>query len=202
MPRDGSKTRRRILDETRLLVLENGFAGTTIDQILERSEITKGSFFYHFSSKAELALELMEHFVKADMEELQASLEETQPIAEPRERLLGFVQRFIDIFKELDTPYEGCLYASYIYEPEQFSPEIKQKVAEGLLRWRQELVTLIEAAAAAHPPKIPLNTDSLADLFTVTMEGAYITSKALNEAKLTAQQLAHYRQYLSLIFAD
>lgn len=202
MPKDGSKTKRRILNETTQLVLENGFAGTTIDQILERSEITKGSFFYHFSSKADLALALMDHFVKADMDELQASLEEIQPIAEPRERLLGFVQRFIDIFEELDTPYAGCLYASYLYEPEQFSPDIKDKVATALLKWREELVLLIEAAAKAHPPKIKLNADSLADLFTVTMEGAIITSKALNEAKLTARQLEHYKQYLALIFAD
>ncbi len=202
MPRDGSKTRRRILDETTQLVLENGFAGTTIDQILERSGITKGSFFYHFSSKAELALELMEHFVRADMQELQASLEETRPIGEPRERLLGFVQRFVDIFKELDTPYEGCLYASYLYEPEQFSPEIKQKVTNALLKWRQELVALIDAAAAKHPPRVSYDAGSLADLFTVIMEGAFITSKALNDAKITSQQLAHYRQYLALIFAD
>jgi TetR/AcrR family transcriptional regulator, transcriptional repressor for nem operon len=48
MARDGKPTRDKILAESKTLVLENGFAGTSVDQILERSQITKGAFFYHF----------------------------------------------------------------------------------------------------------------------------------------------------------
>lgn len=203
MPKDGNKTKIRILDETTQLVLENGFAGTSIDQILERTALTKGAFFYHFSNKAELALKLMEYFVEKDMQELRGSLEETERFAHtPRERLLAFVQRFIDIFKELDTPYAGCLYASYIYEPEQFSQEIKNAVAGAILRWREALAGLIEQTSQSTPPKTFVDPASLADLFTVILEGSFITSKALNDPKLTASQLRHYKNYLELLFAE
>ena len=203
MPKDGNKTKIRILDETTQLVLENGFAGTSIDQILERTALTKGAFFYHFANKAELALKLMEYFVEKDMQELQDSLRETEHFSEnPRERLLAFVQRFINIFRELDTPYAGCLYASYVYEPEQFSQEIKDAVAAAILRWREALAGLIKQASLSTQPKTAIDPESLADLFTVILEGSFITSKALNDPKLTAHQLKHYKNYFELLFAD
>lgn len=203
MPKDGRKTRTRILAEAKQLVLENGFAGTSIDQILERTGLTKGTFFYHFQNKADLALQLIEYFVQADMEELEASLEETASLAsQPRSRLLAYVQRFIDIFEVLEAPPPGCLYASYVNELEQFSTEVHQRMEEALLRWRAAIGQLLEETARAHPPRHPVNADSLADLFTVITEGAYIISKALNAPKLTAEQLRHYRQYLELVFPE
>lgn len=203
MPKDGRKTRTRILAETKQLVLENGFAGTTIDQILERTNLTKGSFFYHFENKADLALKLMEYFVQADMDELQVSLNETADLAsQPRSRLLAFVQRFIDIFQELDAPPPGCLYASYVSELEQFGADVQDRIEKAILDWRVALGELIDETARTHTPSVPVDSHSLADLFTVILEGAYIVSKALNAPKLTADQLRHYRQYLELVFPE
>lgn len=201
MPKDGSKTRVRILDETIALVLENGFAGTTIDHILERTQLTKGAFFYHFKSKADLALSLMEYFARLDIQELNVSMEETEEFRQdPKKRLIKFVQRFIDLMSGLETPYPGCLYASYVYEPEQFSQEIKNIVADSTLAWRAAISELIVQAAGESTVKIPLDKDSLADHFTVILEGAFIVSKSLNDPKVTANQLIHYRNYLDLIF--
>ncbi|MBO3697947.1 TetR/AcrR family transcriptional regulator [Roseivirga sp. E12] len=201
MPKDGSKTRYKILDETMTLVLENGFAGTTIDHILERTDITKGAFFYHFKSKADLALSLMEYFARLDIAELNTSIEETAEFSvDPKKRLIKFVQRFIDLMTGLETPYPGCLYASYVYEPEQFGEEIKNIVKESTLSWREAIGELIEQAAAQSKVRIPLDKDSLADHFTVILEGAFIVSKSLNDPKVTANQLIHYRNYLDLIF--
>ena len=45
----------------------------------------------------------------------------------------------------------------------------------------------------------PVDIDSLADMFTVILEGAFVTSKALKEPKLTANQLRHYKNYLMFL---
>ncbi len=161
MPKDGNKTRMKILNETTQLVLENGFAGTTIDHILDRTRITKGAFFYHFKSKADLAFSLMENFSRNDISELSHVLKETEKYKDnPKQRLIAFVQYFIDVFKDLDAPYVGCLYASYIYEPEQFSQEIKDMVATSFISWRKALVQIIEDASKASPPKIEIDANT------------------------------------------
>ena len=55
MPKDGRLTKEKILDAAEALVLDHGYGATSIDQILEKTGITKGAFFYHFKSKAALA---------------------------------------------------------------------------------------------------------------------------------------------------
>ncbi len=202
MPKDGNKTRTRILDEATSLVLENGFAGTTIDLILARTQITKGAFFYHFKSKSDLAFSLMEYFSKKDMNELSSSMADTKDLLDPKERLLAFVQWFIDAFKDLEAPYAGCLYASYIYEPEHFDQKIKDMVSKSILIWRKEIVDMIKKTTDTYNVNMDFDRDSLADHFTVILEGAFVTSKALNDASVTSKQLIHYKNYLNLLFTN
>ena len=48
-------TRDRILQVAEAAVLEKGFAGTSIDELIAAVGITKSGFFYHFKDKNELA---------------------------------------------------------------------------------------------------------------------------------------------------
>jgi len=48
-------TRTRILDVAQKLVLAQGFTSTSIEQIVDASDLTKGGFFYHFKGKSDLA---------------------------------------------------------------------------------------------------------------------------------------------------
>ena len=202
MPRDGRKTKTRIIDEATTLVLENGFAGTTIDQILEKTEITKGAFFYHFKTKNDLALGLMDHFATSDLNSLNEALEYVKAnYKTPKDQLIGFVQFFINVFDDLEQPYAGCLYASCFNEPEQFPDQAKKIVSDAILEWRKQLGDLIEAVLNDTGAKLIVDKNALADNFTVVMEGGFILSKALGDAKLTANQLKQYRNYLQLLFA-
>jgi len=162
---------------------------------------TKGAFFYHFKSKADLAHGLMKRFAEQDITLLEDSIEKVESINDPRKRLLAFVDEFINAFADIKEP-PGCLYASYIYEPEQFSKEIKDMVANAIIIWRKGIVRLLDDLANVNRPAEDYDADSLADMFTVIIEGAFIVSKALNAPKLTAIQLRHYRTYLELIFSE
>jgi AcrR family transcriptional regulator len=48
-------TRRRIVDASAKLFAENGYRGTSLSDIIAASGSTKGGFYFHFASKAELA---------------------------------------------------------------------------------------------------------------------------------------------------
>lgn len=203
MPKDGNKTRLKILNRTQALILENGYAGTTIDQILESAQITKGAFFYHFKSKTELARAVIEYYAENDEKGLRIALESTEKFsADPVQRLLEFVQWFIDSFKGLEEPFPGCLFASYTYEPGHFSEEVKEVVTSSILSWRRAIVQLITEAENASNTKLAVGTESLADHFNVILEGAFIVSKSLKAPKIISNQLVHYRNYLKLIFSQ
>ena len=55
MSTKGERTRNEIMKIAEGLVLQRGFAGTSIERILEEADITKGGFFYHFEGKNDLA---------------------------------------------------------------------------------------------------------------------------------------------------
>src|SRR5271166_5936844 len=48
-------TRQRIVDASARLFAENGYRGTSLSDIIAASGSTKGGFYFHFASKAELA---------------------------------------------------------------------------------------------------------------------------------------------------
>ena len=92
MPKDGTANRERILDAAEHLVIENGFAATSVDQVLAAAGTSKGAFFHHFDSKLDLARALTERYVAGDIGQLRAALDATAEVTDPAERVLAFVR--------------------------------------------------------------------------------------------------------------
>ena len=200
MGRDGKPTRNKILAESKALVFENGFSGTSIDQILEKAGITKGAFFYHFKTKNALAKALIEEFARDDIHHLNEALEKTEQLkGDSLNRLLQFIQIFIEMMSGLTEP-PACLYASYTYEPNTFDKEILNHISETLLTWRTTMGQLIDDVLKEYNTNGKVDIRSLADHFVVIFEGAFVVSKALNEPDLTADHLKHLKKYFELLF--
>jgi TetR/AcrR family transcriptional repressor of nem operon len=202
MPRDGSATRTNLLDAAEALILEQGFSATSVDQLIERVGITKGAFFYHFKTKADLARALVERYAESDAAHLTATLTRAEALSrDPLQQLLIFVGLFVEELSALTEPYPGCLFASYVYEAGLFDDDVHVVIRDSMLGARALVGAKLREAIAAHPPRGEIDVDTLADLFTVLFEGAFIVSKVLVEPQVTARQLALYRDYLERIFA-
>jgi AcrR family transcriptional regulator len=57
----GGETRRRILEVAAEAFAERGYAGTSLNDVLKASGVTKGGFYFHFPSKEALALATLRH---------------------------------------------------------------------------------------------------------------------------------------------
>jgi AcrR family transcriptional regulator len=55
-----ARTRQRLLDEAERLFRERGYAATSLEQIAEAADVTKGAIYGHFSSKEDLLLSAIE----------------------------------------------------------------------------------------------------------------------------------------------
>jgi TetR/AcrR family transcriptional regulator, transcriptional repressor for nem operon len=200
MPRDGTATRSRILDAAEALVLDQGFAGTSVDDVIAAAETTKGGFFHHFPTKQELAHALVERYVAADMELLDSLLEQAeQESDDPLDQLLRFVS-LQDVTAELDGETPGCLYASFCYEQELVDETTRSLIADAMLAWRTRTRAKLDEVAARYPPRVPVDLDALADQGLAVYEGTFVLSRALGEPELLRGQLHHFRTYLELLF--
>ena len=54
------RTRQRLLVEAQRLFRERGYAATSLEQIAEAAEVTKGAIYGHFDSKEDLMLTVLE----------------------------------------------------------------------------------------------------------------------------------------------
>jgi TetR/AcrR family transcriptional regulator, transcriptional repressor for nem operon len=62
-----AETRFSILQKSFELIYTKGYQATSVDDIIATTNVTKGAFYYHFKSKDEMGLAIIEEIVKASM---------------------------------------------------------------------------------------------------------------------------------------
>lgn len=200
MPRDGSANRARILDAAQQLALDQGFAATSVDEIIATAETTKGGFFHHFPTKHALAHGLIERYVAEDLqllEELSARAERLSD--DPLQQLLLFVGLQEELADELGE-WPGCLYASFVYEHELVDDDTSELIGGAMRAWRARVREKLDEVVARYPPRAPIDLDALADHGLAIYEGAFVLSRALGEPRLLRGQLRLFRTMLELLF--
>jgi TetR/AcrR family transcriptional repressor of nem operon len=201
MASKGEVTRARILDAAQAMILERGYAGMSVDALISSLGLTKGAFFHHFRSKDDLAQTLIRRYADEGLDMLRDNLARVKKLGDdPVQRIRILVGLYEEMFEQLTEPYPGCLLASYIYELHQFGDDMRMVLNEEFLLSRTELSTLIREAMQLYPPRVDIDPVAVADMFMSTLEGAFILSKSLGEAAITAQQLRLYRNFIEVLF--
>ena len=201
MPRDGAATRERILEAAQRLVLERGFAGTSVDAVLAEASVTKGGFFHHFPSKQALGLALVERYAAVDLQALEDFMAGAEASADdPAEQVVAFVRLFEQAVVALAEVQPGCLFGSFVYERELAAPGTEEIISHSIHTWRERVLAKLQEAAQAHPPVIDADMPSLADQIFTSFQGGFILARATNDPEHLRRQLAHVRQYIELLF--
>lgn len=56
-------TRREILQKAHELIYQNGYQATSIDDMLAKTGVTKGAFYYHFRNKEEMGIAIIDELI-------------------------------------------------------------------------------------------------------------------------------------------
>jgi len=86
-PRHDSKT--KLLDAALYVIRAKGYTATRVEDICEAAGVTKGSFFHHFKTKEELAIEAAAYF--SSMADTLFAAAPYRNLPDPLDRLLGYV---------------------------------------------------------------------------------------------------------------
>lgn len=201
MPRSGEATKTKILDAAEELILSYGYGGTSIEMILEKAGITKGAFFYHFKSKADLAHALARRFDEMDEAVMREGTDRSERLSrDPLQQLLIFAALMEEHAESISGSDPGCLFAAYCYESGLLDEEIHAIVTRSMNRWRDEMLRKLEAAAENNPPRLAVDLTDVADMITTLFEGAFIMARTLREPSVLTRQVRLYRSYLELLF--
>ncbi len=89
-----SDANERLMDAALDLIWEQSYGSVTIDDICKRADVKKGSFYYFFSSKSELAIAALERFWLAEGKPKMDSL--FSPSVEPLARIVGYMHHMYE----------------------------------------------------------------------------------------------------------
>lgn len=203
MGKKGSETREKILNVAQELILQKGFSGSSIDEIIEKSDITKGGFFYHFKGKNDLACSLMKRYLDQDEAFFKSLFDRADTLSEdPLHQMLLFLKLFAEAMADLPGTHPGCLVASYTYESQQFDDAIKELTSEGVLSWRRLFEERLQKIAERYPMKLDVSLTEVADMLTSVIEGGIVVSRVFASPDILVQQLLQFRTHLRLLFNE
>lgn len=200
-PGKGERTRGRILDAAYEAIIRKGFAGTSIDELVEATGITKSGFFYHFRDKGDLARQLLVRFLAEDdavIDALKARAE--QLVDDPLQQFLLFLNLYAEMADEMEALHPGCLVAAIVYQEQVFDAEVRRLNSEAVMRWRARFLAWLEAIDARRPPVTPIDRLALADALSAIVEGAIVLAKALDEPALMGRQLRLFRDMVKTTY--
>ncbi|MET0181397.1 MAG: TetR/AcrR family transcriptional regulator [Caulobacterales bacterium] len=197
----GAQTRDRICAAAESIVLQKGFAATSLDEIIETAGVTKSGFFYHFKDKHDLAKALLARYIAHDdaiVDELFAKADEL--IDDPLHAYLAYLKMLAGVMSDLPERHPGCLVASYCYQDQAYSREIRMLSVEGMLNWRARYRERLDRIVAKYPPRIAVDLDALADMTVTLVEGGIILEKGHGASGALAQQLLLQRDFIKMLF--
>ena len=201
MPRKGEVSREKILKAAKSLVMRKGFAGTSVDDILRETGMSKGAFFHHFKSKADLADQLMRWYADGDLKMFRTFMAQAEATHDdPMDQLLKFLTDFETYLSDPENPPRGCMYALYTYEDDHFENDVKGFVAETLQTWTAMYIRKFQEVMDLYPPARPVTAKQLAEMIVSVIEGGLILQRAYGHMGMTARQSEQFRDYLTLLF--
>lgn len=130
MGRSPTNTKEKLLQTANELIWKSSYGSVSVDEICKYSGVNKGSFYYYFASKSELAVAAMEESYLKYEPELAKVLSASTPALKRFENLASF---FYDEQKNALEKYGrvcGCPFASLGSEMAGNEEIIRKKVDE------------------------------------------------------------------------
>ncbi len=164
-------TRGRILSAAARVFARNGYDGATLDQVAATAGLTKGAVYWHFASKSDLFLALLEENTRQQSSDLPAALQEFSRIADPVERLTAILtDQFATCLEDQDWPR---LYLEF--SASSRDPQVRERLHE-LHRSFHAIVSDVIRQAQVEGSLAPdLDPYAVAVMFSSLLRGLSLT---------------------------
>ena len=127
----GEESRQRLIECAAELFWKNGYSATGISEILKQTGLPKGSFYFYFKSKDDLATAVTEYYQKILLEQFQSSSQGND--------WESFIEEIFDYLfgRATGQTFAGCPYAVMGMETALSNPTLASVFMEGLKKFEQ-----------------------------------------------------------------
>ncbi|GID32550.1 TetR/AcrR family transcriptional regulator [Paractinoplanes brasiliensis] len=171
-------TKRRLADAALDQFHLKGYVGTSVQDLVAAAGAPKGTFYNHFASKEDLAVQTVRRY--SDTFRVGTL---TDPAAGPAvERLRRHFEALVATGLS-KAAQRGCMIANLAGEVPAHSPAVAAAVAEHLEKWTAALTSALDEAKQAGDLKTDLPSPDLAEFIVNAWQGGAVHAKATGSLK-------------------
>ena len=179
-------TREKLLDYTFEEVYVHGYTATSVDAILKKAKVPKGSMYHHFKSKKELVLAMVKErlFIKMDSF-FTYEIKKEHSVTE------SFRQSFLTVSKNKMLVTYGCPLYRLMVELSATDKEFDALLSSKATEMQKGIQSMLSTGVARGEYKPTLDTESFSGFILNAVWGILSLSPSLSSSKNFLKQ-SHY----------
>lgn len=188
----GEQTRQSIIEQAAPIFNVRGYAGTSMDDIVKVTGLSKGGIFNHFGNKDALALAAFDYSVDQMRERFRAMVAGKRTT---RSRLKSMMRLFQSMIEE--PPVDGgCPVLNTAIEADDTHPALRDHALKVCEEWRDFIVRTVKKGIELGDVLPETDPEGVSSLMMSTLEGAVMVSKLYDDAAHIRRAVAHLTAYL------
>ncbi|MGV3632332.1 MAG: TetR/AcrR family transcriptional regulator [Bacteroidota bacterium] len=194
MPTKAERTKQFIIEKTAPVFNEKGYAGTSMNDLVEATGLTKGSIYGNFENKDEVALAAFDHNFGQVVTYLKNKIEARSNAVD---KLLVYPETYRD-FLQLPFLRTGCPLLNTSTEADDTHPALREKAVNALNFWKASVERLISQGIERKEIKAKTRAAEFAVILMSLIEGAVMQAKL----KHSSAELEIIMNYLESLIRD
>ena len=167
----GEATRQQIIQQAAPLFNQRGFAGASMQDIMEATGLEKGCLYRHFASKQELAAEAFRYSLAQAVELRTRHLAEIPHSVDK-------LRHMIQAFATTPSPVPGgCPLMNTGVDADDTNPELKSLAQSGISAWKTRIANIVSEGIERGEIQAETSPSRTANLIVATLEGALLISR-------------------------
>jgi AcrR family transcriptional regulator len=167
----GEATRRRIIAQAAPIFNQRGFAGCSMQDLMDATGLEKGGIYRHFPNKEELAAEAFRFAVAQNVKLRTPSKAGT---ASAIERLRAVIEQFVSAPSAIAG---GCPLMNTAIDADDSNPTLRHLALTGIRSWRKRLCSIVEEGLLAGEIREGTEPRMVGNVIIATLEGALMISR-------------------------
>lgn len=164
--------KQKIIIESLKLFSLKGFLSTSIQDILQAVNSSKGGLYNHFSSKEDLFFHVLEEARKIWREKNLFGLDQIEnPVDQIKKLLENFRDRYL---KDSESFPGGCVFVTFSVELSDLRPHLSKEINKGFTGLKSMIKRLLEQGKNAGELRQDVDTNTVVEILFSGILGATV----------------------------
>jgi AcrR family transcriptional regulator len=188
-----ANTRLTILRKAFELIYSKGYQTTSIDDIIATTQVTKGAFYYHFKTKDEMGVAIIEEILKPTM--MESFINPIESSENPLEDIYNMISYLLLEDPFLQVKY-GCPVGNLTQEMTPWNNQFSNALSELVNQWKITIEKAIVSAQKSGLVRKDVNSKQVAYFIMSGYWGIRNFGKLQDDNSCYVVYLKEFRNYL------